>query len=154
MRGMTWFKAQTIMASARSERDGKPLCNNTRLYRRGNDFAVRLHSTDVVTIHPDDTYSIRTGGWHTPTTSTRIRAYSPASVGSYKGEYCLVVNALHEYRMPDGTVVERYHPDAEYVEIRPGYRVPFYEGIRVNSEGVPVDDHGFTIGKLVKTKGA
>lgn len=127
--GMSWFKAQTLMASARSPREGKPLQNNTRLYVAddGVSFDVVLHRTAVVTIHPDDTYTLRTGGWHTMTTAQRIRQYSPAQVGTFKGEYSVFGH---------------------------GYRVPFREGMRVDASGEPVDDHGFTIGKLVKTKGA
>jgi hypothetical protein len=33
---------------------------------------VRYHSTDVVTIHPDGDVTLRTGGWRTATTRTRM----------------------------------------------------------------------------------
>lgn len=146
MRGMTWFEAQAKFASCRSPRDGKPLQNNTRLYQRGSDYAVRLHSTDVVTIHSDGTFSIRTGGWHTQTTSQRIRAYSPAQVGCHKGEYYLYVPPL---------MVPSDDPSDYGSKVaREGYRVPFEEGIRIDCYGVPVDGRDFQVALIVKTKGA
>src|SRR5262249_27597834 len=59
--------------------------NNTRLIRCGDDYAVVLHSTAVVTIHQDGTYTLRTGGWRTVTTKDRINKYSPARVYSTNG---------------------------------------------------------------------
>lgn len=157
MSGMTWFAAQALMASARHPRDGKPLQNNTRLHRNadGVSFDVVLHNTAIVTIHPDDTYTLRTGGWHTQTTADRIRTYGPASVGNFKGEYMLYVHAKYEYRHSDGRVSDQYEHGFDHHEMRPGYHVPFEEGMRVNSEGVPVDvAMGFKVSKIVKSKGA
>jgi hypothetical protein len=58
----------------------RPVSANKRVYRGENgDIHLRLHQTDVVTWHPDGTYTIRTGGWHTPTT----RAAIAAAVGTH-----------------------------------------------------------------------
>jgi hypothetical protein len=75
---MTHAQARHIFSTARNPEAGKPLENNTRLHKRGNDYAVRLHSTDVVTIHANGTYTLNTGGWHTATPKARINDYSPA----------------------------------------------------------------------------
>jgi hypothetical protein len=48
---------------------------------------IMLHSTYVVTIHADDTYTLRTGGWYTPTTKDRMNQYSAARVYQEKGEW-------------------------------------------------------------------
>ena len=80
--------ATDTLSSARSESAGKPIQNNTRLFRRSDDsIAVKLHAVDVVTINADDTWTLRAGGWHTVTTMQRIRGYSPARLFSIRGEW-------------------------------------------------------------------
>lgn len=78
----TYEAARAFMAKARDKSNGRPLQNNTRMYERqigdgGTYYAVRLHTTDVVEIHPRGKYVIYHGGWTTPTTSDRIRTYAP-----------------------------------------------------------------------------
>ena len=58
----------------------KKLRRNTYLIRKGNDIVVRYHETDIVTIHPNDTYTIRNGGWTTTSTKERINEYSPMNI--------------------------------------------------------------------------
>jgi hypothetical protein len=41
---------------------------------------IMLHSTYVVKIHPDNTYTLNSGGWQTLTTKDRINQYSPRYV--------------------------------------------------------------------------
>jgi hypothetical protein len=80
--------AEDTLATARNKSAGKPVANNTRLFKRGDDsIAVRLHSTDVVTMHRDGTYTLAAGGYHTVTTSDRIRGFSPAKLLSERGEW-------------------------------------------------------------------
>jgi hypothetical protein len=78
---MTWLEAVDTIRTARNQAAGKPLQNNTRLYMRGEgderEFGIVLHDTEVVTIHADDTYTLRAGGYRTNTTLDRIRNYSP-----------------------------------------------------------------------------
>jgi sarcosine oxidase delta subunit len=78
---MTHREAQNEMQRARVRANGRKLANNTRLFARGEgpslEFGITLHGTEVVTIHPDGTYTLRNGGWATPTTLDRIRRYSP-----------------------------------------------------------------------------
>ena len=99
---MNYTEAQEVFSTARDYYKGKPIGNNTRLYKRGNSYAVRLHSTDVVTIHPDDTYTLNSGGWETVTTKQRINQYSPASVYSDRGTW-LVGGCLFEVGMKVGS---------------------------------------------------
>lgn len=57
-------------------RDRRKLANNTYLERRKGDvIAVRLHSTDVVTYHPNGDIVLDSGGWRTHTTKDRINGY-------------------------------------------------------------------------------
>ena len=88
---LTYDKAANLMLKARNGH--KRLANNTYLRRVDIDnFAVCLHSTDVVTLHPDGSYTLRTGGWQTPTTKDRINEYSPARVSQRKFEWFVRVN--------------------------------------------------------------
>lgn len=74
---MDYAKAERLFATARNKDEGKPLANNTRLFKRGNNFAIQLHSTDVVTIRPDNSCVLDSGGWKTMTTKDRMQTYSP-----------------------------------------------------------------------------
>ncbi len=56
-------------------RDSRKIGNNTYLERRdARTIAVRLHSTDVLTITPTAVV-LDSGGWHTPTTWDRMSDY-------------------------------------------------------------------------------
>lgn len=79
---LTYEECAALMSKARDPGNGKPLANNTRLYQRGSDYAVRYHYTDVVTVHPDGTYTLNTGGWETVTTKQRLNQFGPAHVYS------------------------------------------------------------------------
>lgn len=87
---MTFEEATAIMATARRMDAGKPIANNTRLYRRGDDcYAIRLHETDIITLWADGRVTLDTGGWQTVTTKARINEYGPVRVWSDKGIwYC------------------------------------------------------------------
>lgn len=89
---LTYEKAEQLFRTARDKRAGKPLCNNTRLYRTTEGgsyvYCVRLHWTDVVKIYPGDYYEIHSGGWHTKTTAARIREFTNLWVLWSKREIC------------------------------------------------------------------
>jgi hypothetical protein len=71
-------------------RSSHKIGNHTYLRRReGGDITVKLHDTDVVTFHPDNSVSLNSSGWRTVTTKDRINCYSPWRVYSEKGVwYC------------------------------------------------------------------
>lgn len=77
---LTYQQAKELLGTARNPENGKPLQRNTRLFKRGDSYAVQLHDTDVVTIHPNNTYTLDTGGWLTLTTKDRINSYGPIGV--------------------------------------------------------------------------
>lgn len=77
---MTHTEAARKFATARDPAQGKPLANNTRLYKAGDDYEIWLHNTPVVTIHANGTYTLESNGWRTRTTKDRINSYSPACV--------------------------------------------------------------------------
>ena len=98
---MNHQEAKDLFSTARNKEAGKPIANNTRLFKRPNGYAIRLHNTDVVTIHPDDTYTLCTGGWETVTTKQRINEYSPAQVYSDRKVW-MVGGSLFESGMKVG----------------------------------------------------
>lgn len=94
----------------------KKLANNTYLHETQDGIAVRLHNTDVVTIHPDNTYTLNSGGWQTFTTKARINEFSPARLGQDKGIWYLYVGAGAGWSK----------------------RVAFHDGVKVDANGKPV----------------
>ncbi|MET0711079.1 MAG: hypothetical protein ABWZ30_01045 [Jiangellaceae bacterium] len=69
--------AETHLAKGRNKND-RPYGTNTRLRRIDADtIAVVFHSTAVVTMHRDGTFTIYGGGWNTPSTRRRISEHSP-----------------------------------------------------------------------------
>jgi hypothetical protein len=72
---LTYTTALELANSARDKSAGKPIANNTRAILRGDDVAIRLHSTDVLTFKPDGSVIYNTGGWRTVTTKQRMNKY-------------------------------------------------------------------------------
>lgn len=76
--------AERLFATAKVPENGKPLQNNTRLYKSCGEFGecyeVWLHATPVVTIYKDGTYVLKTGGWATVTTKDRLNTYAPGMI--------------------------------------------------------------------------
>jgi|SRR5882724_8548968 len=61
-------------------RDSRKLGNNTYLQKRGENIAVKLHQTDVVTYTPNGEVILSSGGWKTVTTKDRINQFSPVRI--------------------------------------------------------------------------
>jgi hypothetical protein len=75
---LTFQECERLMKTARGGR--RKLANATYLHKVDKGYAVRLHCTDVVVIHPDGTYTLDTGGYNTVTTKDRLNRYSPVQV--------------------------------------------------------------------------
>ncbi len=119
---LTYEDATGMMKGARNGR--RKLGNNTYLEERLHpdcdrdncpkhpiDYAVRLHRTDVVTLHPDGSQTLNSGGWRTVTTKDRINAYSMARVWSDRGEWKVAMRtrrAPAQYFRCGGC--DHYHP--------------------------------------------
>jgi hypothetical protein len=109
--------AEALFARARVPESGKPLCNHTRLFKRDENYAVRFHETDVVTITPDNEFVLNSGGWLTMSTKDRINSFCSANVFSHRGVW---------YVQPFSTDHRWDHHHAER----------FFDGIVVNAQGV------------------
>lgn len=90
------------MVRGQTNRERRKVGNNTyaEILPDGS-VGIMLHSTYVVKIHPDDTYTLNSGGWHTSTTKDRINQYSPMKV--YQRNHVWYLDNGTEFE--DGTVV-------------------------------------------------
>lgn len=147
---LTYERAAELFETARSPYAGKPLANNTRLHEqssgngRGPDYAVQLHGTDVVTLRADGTYELNTGGWYTVTTKDRINGYSPARVSSERGTWFVYLPESADHPRPaypewDAAPDVKRAQRKVYREWIARNRVPFYDGIVVDANGVPTE---------------
>lgn len=86
--------------------------------------AIRLHSTDVVTISPDGVVTLDSGGWRTVTTKDRMNSFGPrARVFSKRGVWML---SLHNVAPTGSEFADGLLADT--------VAVPFHDGIRYNAD--------------------
>lgn len=69
------YESAIAFLSGGRNKTSRPIENNTRIEKRGEDYAVVLHSTDVVTYHEDGSVTLNSGGWFTITTKDRINRH-------------------------------------------------------------------------------
>lgn len=97
----TYHEADALLRTARSEEAGKPVANNTRLFRRGENIALRLHNTDIVIYHPDGSQTLHTDGWTTVTTKARMNeALDEFAIYSRKGRWFIARIGLWDMAVP------------------------------------------------------
>ena len=86
---MTYLEA-VKMVKGKTSASRRKLGNNTwgEILPDGS-VAIILHATPVVVIHPNDTVTLRSGGWRTSTTKNRINKYSPVKVYQRNHEWFL-----------------------------------------------------------------
>lgn len=107
---MKFQEAVNLLSKGRMGK--KKVGRNTYLHRTpSGNVAVKFHETDIVTIEPDNTYTLNSGGWRTSTTKARIKKFSPARLAQEKGLWYLYTGQG---------------------------RVIFQDGIKVNSKGKPI----------------
>lgn len=152
-----WFAAETFVKGGRSK-VARPIENNTRVVSRGEDFAVQLHDTDVVTFHKDGSVTLDSGGWLTVTTKDRMNRYlgDRGRIGSDRGVW-FVYNRSWEKRTRyfdgirialDGTILNPPDPKIEArkreAEVKMRKRIERYlDGyMKKLAEGMPVPSGG------------
>lgn len=95
-----------LMVRGKRNRSNRKIGNNTWAYiLPDNSVVIELHSTPVVTIHEDGTYTLRSGGWQTLTTKDRINQYSPVRVYQRNFEWFVKINGK-EFPFMEGMVVQ------------------------------------------------
>lgn len=85
---MTYADALKLVAKARCKYSGYRLPGRegrTRLVQRSSGIAIKYTNTDVVTIHPDDSVTLNSGGWNTKTTRDRMGYAEPVNVFTVDG---------------------------------------------------------------------
>lgn len=89
-------------------KDSRKVGNNTYKVRRDDAIAIRLHQTDVVTVFPDDSIKLDSGGWRTVTTKERMNAWLPTPwhLWTEKGVWYLGRRSDDTYLYADGIVIE------------------------------------------------
>lgn len=81
------MNAQTLREKLGS-RDRRKLENNTYIRQEADgNIYVRLHTTDIIILSPDDTFTLNTGGWQTVTTKDRLNKYGPVRIYQDKGQW-------------------------------------------------------------------
>ena len=66
-------------------KDSRKIANNTYLTRlESGGVAIKLHSTNILTIDESDTVTVETGGWQTVTTKARLNEYLPDGFRIYQ----------------------------------------------------------------------
>jgi len=99
------YSAAVSMVRGKRNANRRKVGNNTyaEILHDGT-VAIKLHSTYVVKIHPDNTYTLNSGGWQTVTTKDRINQYNPRRVYQRKYQWFVNINDK-EYPFMDGMVV-------------------------------------------------
>ena len=69
---MNFDEAKELLKTARVQANGKKINNNTYVVPDGENVAIKLHKTNIVTFAPDGTITLNSGTWRTPTTKDRI----------------------------------------------------------------------------------
>ena len=80
-------------------KDSKKVDNNTYWVRNGVDLCLKLHETNVVTLEPDGSIVLNSGGWKTPATKDRINNVVPRELMIYQNKSVWYVG---QYIFEDG----------------------------------------------------
>ena len=82
-----------IMAGVEDVVKSRVIENNTIRYHKSDGTRViRLHFTDIVTFHPDDSITLNSNGYQTPTTKDRMNRFSPFQIYQEKNIWYVVNN--------------------------------------------------------------
>lgn len=87
--GVSWFQLDTFLGRRQQRAIGR---NRTVWRDDNNDIHVRLHNTNVVTVHHPDNgggYTVRTGGWNTPTTARTVGYITGRHASTARGRFTL-----------------------------------------------------------------
>lgn len=122
-----WHELKEHHDSARNKEKGKPIGNNTRVVRDGDDYAVKLHRTNVVTAHKNGDRTLDSGGWKTRTTKDRMNTHLPhgVHVGSHKGEWHVHDKHGNKHKYEDGMRIDHHGTPVKRREKETGH-----EGLR------------------------
>ena len=103
---------------------------------------IRLHQTDVVTIHPNGGVTLNTGGWNSHTTRARINEFAPAHIGVYTDKGNIHVNVTTQWETRESFGGGTYQAP----KVRHAY--PFRETVYIGPRGgVKSDTNGAALAR-------
>lgn len=127
---VTGRKMFLVLAEILGNKNHCTVANNTMLTRYSDGpITVVLHWTNILQFHPDNTVTLRMGGWNSVTTRARMNLFSPASPIAfrvYTKDYAPYVVTMRRREGVLGHV-----RTALYEEIA---SAPFVEGMTINLE--------------------
>ena len=101
---MNYTKANELLQGRNYQ--SRKLANNTYLKRRGENIAVLLHTTDIVTFEPNGDTVLNSGGWLTSTTKARMNRYiAPIRISQVNGRWFLFQNGK-SWAYADGIILK------------------------------------------------
>ena len=107
------------------KKDEKQLSANRKVWRdHTGDIHLRLHYTNIVTWHPDGSYTLNTGGWHSPTTARNMAAVIGLPVGRVNKRGQPPQLGVQGKPIVDGAKWEPVMPQAPEQDWRPDSVIP------------------------------
>lgn len=107
------------------KKDEKQLSANRKVWRdHTGDIHLRLHYTNIVTWHPDGSYTLNTGGWHSPTTARNMAAVIGLPVGRVNKRGQPPQLGVQGKPIVDGAKWESVMPPAPEQDYRPDSMLP------------------------------
>jgi len=106
---MNYQKAAALLTGRNAQR--RKVGNNTYLNRRGEDIAVTLHETDIITYHPSGYITLRTidrgRDWRTVTTKARMNEHLEGwRISQSKGQWYITDSEHNDIALyADGCVL-------------------------------------------------
>lgn len=116
---MSFYDAKTKMDYARNPNKRVKIDNNTWIRKEGSLYIITLYTSDIIKAYPNHIFELYTRGYWTLTTKNRINKFSPALI------------CQHNYIW--------------YIQTSIYSKYPFYEGIKITSEGIPIAKTGIFI---------
>lgn len=122
---MLYIEAMDIASKARDKVKGKPVAGHSRIVKDGDNVALVLHTTAILTWHRDGKMTLNTGGWYSATTKRRLNEFLPQgwNIKSRKGKWTLFMKGQRVAPFVDGIIIDTYgrvHGGGEgYMQIEP-----------------------------------
>ena len=87
----------------------KKIAHRTILYQiDSGTYGIKYHDTTVVKIHRNDTYTLNSGGFLTPTTKKRINTYSPGRIFQKDWKWYIFSSVNGPQPFSDNCVIDRF----------------------------------------------
>ena len=116
---MTYEEAANIISTARDEKKGKRINNNTYLQSsEDKTFVILLHETEILTFLPNGLVKLDSGGWKTVTTKSRMNNYlENAYIFSSEKKWYITDGYGETHEFFDGIEIMPNKPKPSYINI-------------------------------------